>query len=105
MTAIGVYLLVGSKKIASLEVILRSLGDCTDGSVNINCVSGFIFLMHLDIFSWMEVAKLFVVECFPRISCPGPFVSDSPAPGVDGKNALSKKNGRGKNMHYHELGY
>ena len=32
-------------------------------------------------------------------------MSDSPAPGVDGGNALSQKNGRGNKMHYHELGY
>ena len=30
---------------------------------------------------------------------------DSPAPGVDGRNALSQKNGRGDKMHYHKLEY
>ena len=32
-------------------------------------------------------------------------MSDSPAPGVGGGNALRKKNGRGDKMHYHKLGY
>ena len=35
----------------------------------------------------------------------GPFVSDSPAPGVDGGESIYPKNGRGNKMHYHKLGY
>ena len=41
---------------------------------------------------------------FPKISCPGPFVSDSPAPGVNGKY-IDPKNGRCEKMHYQKLGY
>ena len=62
MTSGGVYLLVGSKTNSSLEVILRSLGDCDGIFVDSNCVSEFIFLMHLDIFTWLEAEKLFVVD-------------------------------------------
>ena len=32
-------------------------------------------------------------------------MSDSPAPGVDGGNALTQKNDKGKKMHYHEFVY
>ena len=41
---------------------------------------------------------------FPRISCPGTFLSDSPVPGVDGGNSLSQKMAEATRC-THELGY
>ena len=39
----------------------------------------------------MEASKRFQSTVFPRISCLGPFLSGSPAPGVDGGYILSQK--------------
>ena len=84
MTAGLFSLLVGYQKVASLEVILRSKDDCDDSPVGINRVAVFILLMHLDIFSWMEAAKLLAVNHISRRSCTVTFLSDSYAPGFDG---------------------
>ena len=70
---------------------MRSYVDCVDSPVNINCVLGFILLMYLYIFYWMEAENFFLSTVFPRISCLGPFVSDSDLPGVDGRNTLRQK--------------
>ena len=47
--------------------------------------------MHLDIFSWLEAANLFLVDHISKDKLSGTFLSDSPVPGVDGVNALIQK--------------
>ena len=47
--------------------------------------------MHREILSWLYAANLSVVDHSYKGKLSGHFVSDSPAPGVDGVNELIQK--------------
>ena len=51
MTTRHIFLLEISKK-SSLEVVLGPQDNYYDCMTNIDCVLGFILLIHLDIFAW-----------------------------------------------------
>ena len=67
------------------------LKNWSDSLIYTDGVLGFILLMYLDIFSWLEAANLIVAHGSYRDGFPGPLVLDSPLPGFDGGKSFSQK--------------
>ena len=73
------------------EGCIVGLKNWSDSLIYTDGVLGFILLMYLDIFSWLEAANLIVAHGSYRDGFPGPLVLDSPLPGFDGGKSFSQK--------------